>query len=349
MSSSPHQLTLYRVFGDLLRRRRLVATSVLLSAAGAGVIASARSRTYTTVASFIAESGATVPGGAVSRPELPLDPLYYGTLLQSRTLLTAAAASRYVISTPAGRRQGTLADLYDLAGQSREAGIDAAARRLWSEIGVTYRLTGVVVMQVRTFHPELSQQVARRLLELLGEHNREISTSKTNAQVTFLTSARDRAQGELRTAEDRLVRFLSGNRFFVESSPLALTRERLQADVWDKRDVYSALAEQLERARLQGARGAPTLSILEPPELPARPDRRGVIQAVIAGGIGGAALATLLALGASYIGRLRSFGSEELSELERRWRTVRPWGTRRRVDSWTTAAQQLSPPGVERG
>jgi uncharacterized protein involved in exopolysaccharide biosynthesis len=349
MTSSPHQVTVFRVFGDLLRHRRLVATSVLLSAAGAGVLASARSRTYTSVASFVAEWGTTVPGNGVMRADLPLDPRYYGTLLQSRTLLTAAAASRYVISTPAGRRQGTVADMYELAGQNEDARLDAASRRLWSDIEVTYRTTGVVVMQVRTFHPELSQQIARRLLELLGEHNRKISSARTDAQVTFLTRERARAQAEVRTSEDRLVQFLSGNRFFVESSPLALTLHRLQAEVREKRAVYASLTEQIERARLQGDRGAPTLSILEEPELPPRPDGRGVIQAIVAGGIGGAALATLLVLVASYVGRLRSFGSDELSELGRRWRAVRPWGRRRDVDSWTSAAQQLSHTGMEHG
>jgi uncharacterized protein involved in exopolysaccharide biosynthesis len=329
MSERPvYYLTLLSVCNDLLRRRVLVAMLVFLSAATALLVVLARPRTYTSSASFVSEIASPrrdrEPAFPAREPQVtqPLDPEYYVTLLLSQDLLQAAARTTYTISTPTGRRSGTLADLYGLPPSRNDARMDEAVRRLRRAVELTFPGARIIVVNVRTFDAHLAQSIAARLLELLMEHNRNAARTRAEAQVAFLTSATEEAREEMLASQDRFARFLSANRAFVSASPIALERDRLQAEVITREENYRSLAGALERARAHDTRVTQVISVLDHPEAPPEPDPRGLVRSTLAGAIGGAALAILVVTVGAQVGRFKASGLEELSELSARWRAA---------------------------
>lgn len=327
MTTRPvYYLTLLGVCNDLLRRRWLVAAFAMISASVAAVVVFLRPPTYTSSASFISDVSAPrrdrEPAFPARAPDVtqPLDAEYYVTLILSQNILRATAASTYSIPTPTGVRTGTLADFYGLPASTSPMRIDDAARRLSQQVDLTYPGARIIVVNVHTFDPHLSRAIADRMLELVMEHNRQRSLTRAEAQVAFLSEATTKARGEMIASQEQFARFLSANRAFTASSPLALEGERLRADAAMKAESYRSLAGALERARAHDTRVAQVISVLDHPEVPAKPDPRGALLSTLAGGIGGAALIILLVTVGAQVARFREAGLEDLSELSARWR-----------------------------
>ncbi len=150
-----------------------------------------------------------------------------------------------------------------------------------------------------------------------------MADGRAQAQVEFLGRAAADARQRLGVAQNRLARFLQANRAFVPASRLALEYRRLDRDVLAAREQYLDLALQLERAKLDLARATQLVTVVVRPEIPARPDPRGMARTTLAGAIAGGALALLVILTRAHLARLRAAGSADLSALEAEWRRAR--------------------------
>lgn len=357
--SDPHYVTLLGLCNDLLRRRWAVVAIVAGCAVGSAFVRLAQPRTYTAVASFVPDAVQSLRGGGDVVPALavlggvgsargaldemgtrgagipsalppsappvkPLDPEFYWQLLRTRELLLAVSAGPFTISTPSGVRTGTAADFYELPPGPAPQRTEDAARRVTREMTVLYsEKSGVLTLRVRALDPNFARLLTERLIDALREQHRRMADSRGAAQVAFLARTAADARREMTVAESELARFLSDNRAFSTASPLALEFRRRDADVLEKRRQYADLAVQLERARLDQSRVMPTISVVQRPETPPKPDPRGVLSGAIIGAAGGVAVALLLVLIREHLSRLRAAGDRELSALEAEWRATR--------------------------
>jgi len=270
----------------------------------------------------------------------PLDPAFYEAALRSREILMAVASSRLPISTANGVRTGTAADFFELPPGPAIGRTEDAARRLMQHLEIVYDdRTSIVRVGVQTTDPVFSQAVAARLLDVLLEQNRRMADSRAEAQVAFLARVTADARQELTLAQNRQAEFLESNRAYVRASPVALAFRRLDNDVLEKRRQYADLALQLERAKLDRSRATQFITVVSRPEVPPRPDPRGLVRSTLAGAVGGGVLAMLVVLTSAQLRRLRSAGYDDLVVLETQWRRVmrRASAERRASMSATTA------------
>jgi uncharacterized protein involved in exopolysaccharide biosynthesis len=141
-------------------------------------------------------------------------------------------------------------------------------------------------------------------------------------------------KGELRVSEDRLQSFLQSNRDYRNSPSLVFTYERLQADVMLLRQVVMTLQQSAEQAKIEEVRDTPTVTLVESPSLPVRPDSRGVLKYALIGVV----LGTFLGMAVAFVREMLSRPSvrdtsdyeefvrlrrEAVSDLLHPWRALR--------------------------
>ncbi len=322
-----------QVLTIILRYRRplvawpgaLFVLTVLLTLAG--------QRTYTSTVSFTpvpslasagqlsgiaAQIGVALPGQA------PEDsPLFYGDLVRTNGFLRALAMTEYSVTDGDSSRSGNIIQLYELEKRTPELSLFEAIKLLREELLSVSpdRQTGIVTLRVKADWPELSDSMARRALELINAHNQSSRRGNATATRDFLTTRLDSAEAVLLSAEDALERFLRRNRDFRSDPTLAFEHERLNREVGLRRDVYSTLVQAREQARLEAVRNTPSITLVEPPSRPLRPDRRFLIFKSLFALLFG----TLLAVGymlAREIMRNNPASEEDAEALQNAWRST---------------------------
>ena len=86
-------------------------------------------------------------------------------------------------------------------------------------------------MEVTTPWAELSRDVSRRMLELVGEFNLVTRQSRASTERAFIEDRLTEVAGELAAAEDSLEDFLRHNRRYDQSPELSFTYDRLYRQV----------------------------------------------------------------------------------------------------------------------
>jgi uncharacterized protein involved in exopolysaccharide biosynthesis len=309
----------------LLRYRYFVVLLPAIAFSAAVTMSLTQPRTYASHASFFPQMsensggfasvamrfGLTSGGGGVHSPE------FYAELLRTAQILGAAVDVEYEFSNRGVPRRGDLVEIFEAQGTSPAAQRAEAIRTLNSllEVG-TSRETGIVRLRVTTEWPDLSQAVASRLIELVGEFNLERLQSRAGAERQFTEDRLRIAQQELWAAEQRVEAFLIRNRQFANSPQLQFEHERLQREVGTRQQVYAALAHSYEQARIEEVRNIPVVTVIESPVLPVRPAARGtVIKGLLALVVGGG-LAIILAFSLEFLRRSRSGATGRSSEFE---------------------------------
>jgi uncharacterized protein involved in exopolysaccharide biosynthesis len=327
----------------LANRWKIIMLGVTLAAVlvGIGLI---RPRQYTAKASFVPQSRApqTVSGIAaqfgLALPGQKGDesPAFYIELLESRGVLRAAALTEYSAAQSRTGRRGpsTLVDAYQKPGKSVELRTDATIKRLERDVGSSMsNKSGMVTLTARSESPQLSQQIATRLLQLLNQFNLERRRSQAAEERRFAESRVAEVKGQLRAAEDRLQYFLQANRDYANSPSLRFQEQRLSADIDLLRQLYTTLTQAYEQAKIDEVRDTPVITVVELPEVPVRPDSRGLLLrglgGMVAGMLLGIVLATVRAVTqARSVQRSDEFAAytalkhETLADLKRPWRPL---------------------------
>lgn len=306
-------LTLARLLGFMLRHRRLILGTGLVAFLLVGIFAFTRSRTYTSTARFMPQTSegalsqlsglAATFGVSVPASEAGSSPAFYADLLRSRDILRRTVQTRYAFQTRGDSMSGTLVELFEVREDSPAARRDAAAKALLESIQVRVgRETGTVDLEVSTPWPELSRQVATRMIQQVSDFNLNRRQTKAGAERRFVESRLAVAQDSLRAAEARLERFLQRNREYRNSPQLLFAYERLDRDVTMQQQVFTSLAQSYEAARIDEVRNTPVITLMEPPDLPAKPDARlALVKGTLAGLLG-------LGLGAFFAALRQAFG-----------------------------------------
>ena len=319
------EISLIGVLNVFLRRLPLIVGCGVLLAGAVTLSVLRKPDKYTTSVSFI-PGGATQPQGisglaaqfgiAVPSASGALSPNFYLDLLKSRVILRRVALAQYDIMSDSGRVAGDLMRVFGLTQGTAQARLEGAIGTLWTNITpVVQKNTGAVQVSVSAPFPMLAKQIADHLLEETNAYNLEVRQSQASVERRYAEQRLTEARTELRSAEDRLQAFSEQNRQIM-SAQLRLSQERIERDVSMRQQVYISLAQAYEQSRLAEVRDTPTIMVLEPAELPLRPDPRRLGQLAILAFLTGAFVGMLLAFVVEFIAQARDEHDPAMMELE---------------------------------
>jgi uncharacterized protein involved in exopolysaccharide biosynthesis len=215
------------------------------------------------LAGLLGSQLASLPLGATqNRPQLLAD------------LLVTDAVLRHVVNATflwEGRPQ-TLVTIYGYASKPRPELRDyLAIKKLHRAVSVDVDIrTGIVRFDVEAYTPELALAVAETTLAALNEANVALRQRRGSAERAFTAQRSADARLLLAAAESTLALFNQTNRNLQTSATLQLEQARLRRNVDMAQQLFLQLQLQEEQAALQELRNTPTISVIDPPVLPAR-------------------------------------------------------------------------------
>lgn len=286
----------------LLIHRRVIAGCALAGMILFGVLAASQANLFLSRASFLVSPGRVpiqLPGGApairafAAPTEVAQSIVFYSDLVRARSILIPVAERTYRTSDG---RQRTLAQIYGIEEKSARVAATRAAARLVSDVSSTiYPRSGIVGFTVRTPDPLLSQQIAASILAELNLY----ATGRRRTQVAeerrFIAGLLNEAKQRLDQAEIDVSRFLLLNREYDNSPQLRLAHDRLTRNVMMQQEIYTALSQSYEQARIDEASNPTVLSIVEPPDLPVDPQQREAVRRTLLGLAAGSMVGVILA------------------------------------------------------
>ena len=300
------EISLWEVLAVLLRRRGTIVLTTLLTAAAAVAFTLLRADTYTTEASFrpqgsdaslsqlmslASQFGVRVPGAM--RDE-ELTPAFYADLLASREILHRVAGREFAVE---GVGRASLADLFEIEEDTEELRLEEAIEELQDDVLTisTGRETGIVTVEVQTKWPDLSQEIAERLLDEIARFNLHTRQSQAAAERVFIEERVDSAREALLAAESEMQAFLQANRRWEDAPDLIFQHDRLERDISLRQQVYTTLVQSFEQARISEVRDTPVITVLQAPFFPPGPDEDRLLLVValglVLGGMAGVVLA----------------------------------------------------------
>ena len=277
----------------LVHIRLLIACSLFFGLA-IGVVTLLSPRQYVATASFIPESGGESSAGLAAAARQFGIGIRGGTnsgwpaglyvqVLSSQAMMVSLAADSVSVPETEGRTVA-LVDMFEISGGPEAVRIEKLVKLLRREvISVSEsRAVGSVTIRVKSRWTNVSEALARKLMERVDEFNHRARLETAEAELSFIDSRVDSARIALATAEARLAAFLTRNRA-VNEPQLQFQREQIERDVRFREQLLLGLAQQREEARLRRARDVPSFTVVEYPQAPAVGEPRGTIARTILG------------------------------------------------------------------
>lgn len=226
------------------------------------------------LATLAAQAGFALPGTGASET-----PQFYTDLIRTESFMRSLAQKKYRVSTDDSSIVATLTDLYEIDESTEGRSLYTTVRRLREDLVSvrSSRVTGVISVSVTTRWSDVSQAIARDVLAAVDAFNINTRNSRARDERAFLESSITSAQAALRNAERAVERFLVSNRTFRDDPKLQFEYERLQRDLAVRQETFVTLTRALEQARIEEVRNTPSVSVVDPPSVPLRPDPRGLI------------------------------------------------------------------------
>ena len=137
--------------------------------------------------------------------------------------------------------------------------------------------TKTLTIQVETNSPQLSQQIAKRLVQLLNDFLLTKSQTKGSVKAGFSEKRLQEGRAELDRAEETFRNFLTVNRnYAISTDPeVRLKGLRLENELKLQTQLVTSLALSREDALLQEKNDMPILNILDEGNLPINKSRPG--------------------------------------------------------------------------
>lgn len=331
------EISIYGVVRPLVRHWGTIVGVTLVFAGAAVAYSLSRPPSYTSTATFYAETEGSTPLSSVSgvAAQFGIDvggrqagksPDFYADLLGTERILEPTVRTSYTVegaSTEDGRPiEGNLVELFRIEGET--PGIRLERTRAFLENEVldvrTDRETGVITASVTTPWPDLSAAIGSRMLELLDEFNLETRQSQAAMERGFVEERLEEARHDLLAAEDSLQRFLERTRRVGTSPTLTFERDRLRRQVDLRQQLYTSLAEAYQKARIEEVRDIPVVTVVDRPTVPARADDPRLLLTLLLGVMLGAMIGTGVAYGRAFLERSEEERDEEYDDLVREFR-----------------------------
>lgn len=290
----------------IVRRRRTILFFTMLSITAAFAYAHFRPLTFTTSTVFrpqgaeatgnqlmtlATEFGVNLGGGGVGNEA---SPAFYQELLGSREILTRVSDELFTVE---GFSPIMLKDLLGI-DKEIEAHRDQMVLDWLRQDAVsvsTGRETGTVTISVKTEWPDLSVEIAQRLLDEVALFNLDTRQSQAASERMFVERRVEEAEVDLEEAETHLRSFLETNRQWENSPVLQFQYEGLTREVMLRQSVLTTLLQSYEQARIQEVRDTPVMTVLQSPLAPLRHDRRQRVLFGLMGGLAGFLVGLVLA------------------------------------------------------
>src|SRR2546426_7835949 len=276
------------IVGLFKRHQLLVSLSALVAAGLIVAIGLSRGRTYSSQATFILSTSkgsgsvsglAAQFGVAIPVSDAAESPQFYVDLVHSNQVLEPVANSTYTLRVGDTTISGGLAKILriddDRPALKRDKVLKALGKRVSAYADPK---TGVVTVSVSAPYPVLAQQLAARLLDRLNVFNLQGRQSRASAERKFTEARLIEAREELHAAENQLEQFLETNREYRLSPKLTLEQDRLARAVGMRQQLYTAIAQSYEQAKLEEVRDLPVITTISEPEIPVVPDHRGLLR-----------------------------------------------------------------------
>ena len=336
------RLTLARWLAGVLLRWRLVA-AITIGILVVGLLATfIIPPVYRSHASFVANSSsnAKLTGGGSSTNGLggiisqlggsvggdPSEsPNFYVELLASRELLTRVIQSRFPNPrTENPRDSATLLSILQIKRADPQRQLEIAVKKTRD---VTHASldpkTNLVWFSVDAQWPELSAQIANRMIDLVSSFNRETRVTRSRSKRTFLQMRHDSAQTALRAAEERQRIFYEQNRGLISAPSLKYEEQRIRREVDLASDLYINLDRQLEVARIDEINDAALITVIDSAAVPRKAQwpRYGVM--LISGTLIGLLMGVLVAGSAAILADWRERNPDSWGDFRAALRTAR--------------------------
>ena len=286
----------------LLLHRRLIVLCALGGTAVFGVIAAASADRFVSRASFVirgSRSPVEVPGGEAalrafaSAAEFSQSVNFYADLVKARSVTHAVAAKPY---TTSGGQQTTLAAIYGIEEPDPGRAATRAGDRLIQDVSSNiYSRSGVIGLAVKSTDPAVAQQLATNILAELDAFGGARRQQQAIEEREFIERLLLEARGRLDRAEDELSAFLRNNREYQESPPLRLAFDRLSRAVFMHQQVYVAMQQGYEQARIEEVRDPAALNLVEPPDTPVQAETKAAVRDTLLGFVAGMLIGIIIA------------------------------------------------------
>lgn len=334
------EIALHALLNALLRRRGAIVFVPLLVAVALVGWGLTRERRWASTASFsvqAAESPSRISGLAaqfglaVSGSEGAQSPAFFVELVKSREILNAAALTLYDADGRGPAVAQPLSQLLRVTGTDSAQVTQRTIQALSDAIAVNKsRETGVIRLSVSTKTAPLAHDVVERLLQLVDDFNRRSRRSQAALQREFVERRLAGAHADLKAVEDRLQEFATRNRQFEGASQLRLQQDRLERDVLLKQSLVQTLSTSYEQARIDEIRDMPAIMIIDRPDVPVKPESRGLAKRGVLAFVVGVALAMAVVLVQAMFNRRTQTPEQEVAEFHALWREAvgdlfRPW------------------------
>lgn len=313
-SRAVDEISLASVIAGIARNKRVILGTAIVVAIISVVYAATRPVTYASNAIFIpqAQKQSSAVAGLAAQFGLNLalggggmSAQGYADLVQSREILLPVAERTYTVRTQSGVRTIPLIDLYARGTGPRPGRRDATIGVLMREVKATVSKTASVQLAVSSPYPDLSQQLASAILAEVDSFNLRNRQAEATPEREFVEQRVAVAEKELHDAESKLEAFAEANRQIGTSPALQLEKDRLSRAVAMRQQVYTALAQSYEQARIDEIRNMPTIIVLERPEAPYAPESKRTVAFGVLGLIFGTILGLMLAFLRDTWGHLR--------------------------------------------
>ena len=267
-------------------------------------------------------------------------PAFYAELLKSRDVLRRTVETRYAFATPERLDARHPGRAVRRPRRERAVRRDEAAKELLENIERDGRGwdTGTIDLKVTTPWAELSQQVAARMIQLVSDFNLHRRQTKAGAERRFVEARVAEARGHSARSGGAARRPSCSGTAPTETPPSCVFEyDRLGGQVNMQQQLYTSLAQSYEAARIEEVRNTPVITLMEPADLPAKPDPRLALVKGVLAGLVGLGLGAFIAAAAPGVSRClrpirrESSGAGTSGTRARRARAPAPGFQRRRA------------------
>ena len=286
----------------LLLHRRVIVTCGLAGTAIFGTIAATSAERFVSRSSFVVRGNRApieVPGGNAAlrafaqSSEFSQSVNFYSDLVKAKSITYPVAEKTY---TTADGQKKSLAQVYAIDEKDPAKAAAMAGERLINDVNSSiYSRSGVVGMSVKSTDPAVAQQVSVNILAELNAYGGTRRQQQAVEERRFIERLLGEARSKLDQAEEDLAAFQRTNREFEQSPSRRLAYDRLSRNVFMQQQVYTAMQQAYEQARIEEVRDPAALNIVEPPDLPAEPERAAALRVTLLGLVGGLLVGIIIA------------------------------------------------------
>jgi len=208
------------------------------------------------LAAIAAQFGITPPSSGYSV-------YYFAQVLNSRAVLGRVAVDTLTVagsSAPVSAVLGT-------ADVSESDRLDETIKEVDKAIHIrTDDQADLVTLTVTAPSPQLAEALATSILDALDSVTTASLRRGGSAERRFAQAQSDSAREALRRSEDQLRDFYMSNRTIATSPSLQAEEARLRRQIQIQQDLYLALINQAEAAKLREVRNTPAIALIQPPQ-----------------------------------------------------------------------------------